>query len=182
MRQREHPLGISILEITVVIGLLAALAGILATRLGRLQVDAERAAMQQVLQTVRSVLQLHVASWVAAGRTGDLGEFVGSNPMEQLPSPPANYVGRVHTDDASWVRGGQWYFDEGDRLLVYRVQNAQYFESALAGPPRARFKIRGVTADGMRRAQVGSEGTKIQGLTVTAVESFRWIDLERVEN
>ena len=169
------------LEITIVIGLLAALAGFLATRLGRLQLDAERAAMQQVLQGVRSVLNLQVASWLASGRSSDLQKLVGSNPMEQFSPPPANYVGRVRTHDVSWIRGGQWYFDEDDRLLIYRVQNEQYFESAVAGPPRARFKIRGVTADGIRSEQFGSGGTKIQGLTVSAVEPFRWIDL-RVED
>ncbi len=166
------------IEITIVIGLVAALAGFLVTRLGRLQVDAERAAMQHVLQGVRSVLNLQVASWIASGRTGDLGELVGSNPMEQLSPPPANYVGRVRTDDVWWVRGGQWYFDEDDGFLVYRVQNDQSFESPVAGPPRARFKIQAVEADGIRSAQFGSEGTKIQGLTVSAVEPFRWIDLE----
>ena len=76
MRERRHPAGISMLELTVTIGLLGALAGILVVRLGRLQVDAERAAMQHVLQGVRSVLNLQVASWIASGRTGDLGELV----------------------------------------------------------------------------------------------------------
>ncbi len=178
MRGQRHPPGISMIEITIVIGLLAALAGFLVTRLGRLQVDAERAAMQQVLQGVRSLLNLHMASWVASGRSSDLGELVGSNPMEQLSPPPPNYVGRVGADDASWIRGGQWYFEEDDGLLIYRVQNEQYFVTTLAGPPRARFKIQGVEADGIRSAQFGSEGTKIQGLTVSAVEPFRWIDLE----
>ena len=112
MRKRAHPPGISMLEITIVIGLLAALAGFLVTRLGRLQLDAERAAMQQVLQGVRSVLNLQVASCVASGRRSDLRELVGSNPMEQFSTPPANYVGRVRADDAGWVQGGHWYFDE----------------------------------------------------------------------
>ncbi len=182
MSERRHPPGISMIEITIVIGLLAALAGFLVTRLGRLQLDAERAAMQQVLQGVRSVLNLQVASWFASGRTRDLREFVGSNPMEQFSPPPASYVGRVRADDASWIRGGQWYFDEDDGLLIYRVQNEQYFECSLAGPPRARFKILGVNADGIRSAQFRSEGTKIQGLTVSAVEPFLWMDLERVED
>jgi type II secretory pathway pseudopilin PulG len=166
--------GITLLEITLVIGLLAILAAVLATRLDRLQVDAERAAMAHVLHTVKSVIALQFASYVAEGRRGDLGLLVGTNPMELLSTPPVNYLGSMHADDPGSVRGGHWYFDEDNRFLIYRVQNACHFESTLAGPPRARFKIRTLGADGNRRA----EGIQVQGLTVSEVESYEWIHQE----
>ena len=85
-----------------------------------------------------------------------------SNPMKRLAETPANYIGEV--DEATAViQDGTWYFDTRTRYLVYRVRNAEYFDSELGQPARARFVV-----------QLISEQGQVEGVRLAPVEVYRW--------
>ena len=167
--------GLSLVELVVVICIVAVLAGVLLGRLHGLQAEAERASVEHVIGALRSALALQVADAVAEGREGELARLAGSDPMEQLAETPANYLGALDGPDPAAVRPGHWYFDRNRRLLVYRVRHADFLETSLSGPPRLRLKIVSPPTDYARSRNFQSGRNEIPGLSVRAVEPYRWL-------
>ncbi len=168
--------GFSLLELVVVICIVALLAMHLNRRLQLLQVAAEQAAAEHVIGAVRSAVALEVAQHVLGGRPEALALLPGSNPMDRLAEQPGNYLGELEAPDPASIEAGHWYFDRGQDVLVYRVRHGRYLETPLPGPPRIRFKYRVVAADSNANGIFEPRGDEIRGLTVTAVEPYRWVD------
>ncbi len=168
--------GFTLLELVVVIGIVAILALHLNRSLQLLQVDAERAAAEHVIGVVRSAVALEVAHRLLAGDVEGLRVFPGTNPMERLAEMPGNYLGELDAPDPAAVDAGHWYFDRSQGLLVYRVRHGRFVETPLPGPPRLRFKYRLLLADSNADGSLPSHGNEVRGLTVTAVEPYRWVD------
>src|SRR5688572_21744848 len=101
--------GFSFLEFIVVVAMISVLVGVAVSRFS-LQVDAERAAMEHIVGTLRSAIGIKVADYLAKGNLSALRTLEKSNPMDRLAEVPKNYVGEV--DDArTVVEEGKWYFD-----------------------------------------------------------------------
>lgn len=164
--KRPESDGFSLLEMVIVIGLIAFLFAVALDKLLPVRVDAERAAMENVVGVLRSTVGMKFAQMVVAGRKNATAGMAGSNPMELLAERPGNYVGSFPDPDPSAIRPGSWYFDERSRALVYKVWNDQYFEGGLTAPARARFVVRPVYAQGGNPV--------IEGLGLDAVEPYRW--------
>ncbi len=168
--------GFTLLELLVVICIVAVLALHLNRRLQLLQVDAEHAAVEHVVGTLRSAVALEVASHVLRGEPASLRVLLDTNPMDRLAERPGNYLGELDAPDPTTVPGGQWYFDRGERVLIYRVRHGEFVETPLPGPSRIRFKYRLLTADSTPDGEFEPHGQEIRGLTLTAVEPYRWLD------
>src|SRR3972149_8030617 len=84
---------------------------------------------------------------------------------------PGNYLGDPAAPDPDMIPGGKWYFDRVDNLLVYRVNNPEYFYSELEGAPRIRFRVRVVYED-----------VNIDGKYDPAIDKFRTVKLESAEH
>ena len=84
---------------------------------------------------------------------------------------PGNYLGELAAPDPDMIPGGKWYFDRVDNLLVYRVNNPEYFYSELEGAPRIRFRVRVVYED-----------VNIDGKYDPAIDKFRTVKLESAEH
>lgn len=154
--------GFSYLELVVVIGIISVLLGYGATKLWALQVDSERVVMEQVVGTLRSALGMMVAQTIVKNDMAKLRAMARSNPMNRLAEVPGNYIGEVDETTAV-IQDGTWYFDTRTRYLVYRVRNAEYFESGLGTPARARFVVQ----------LVGEQG-EVEGVRLVPVEPYRW--------
>lgn len=168
--------GFSLFELVVVICIVAALAVALNRRLHVLRVDAERAAAEHVIGAVRSAVALEMARHVVRGGTEALGGYLDDNPMDRLAEPPGNYLGELAAADPRRIPGGHWYFDRSRKLLIYRVRYGAFLRSELPGPPRLRFKYRLLSADSTPNEKFAVHGKGIRGLTVTAVEPYRWVN------
>ncbi len=164
--------GFSLLEFTVVLVVISFVLVALSHRITRLQAAAEIAQMDYVVRALRGALALEIATAVAANRRSELHHLLGSNPMKRLAEPPENYLGELKDPAPERIAGGHWYFDRGERVLVYRVRNAHRFSTDLAGPPRARFKFTAVHSD---------PSSSVDGLQLAPAEPYRWVHAPAAE-
>jgi general secretion pathway protein G len=174
MRRAGDRKGFSFLEFVVVVAMLAAVGALLMGHVRALQVTAERARMEHVLGVLRTAAAVEFASHVIRGKKEQLARLAGSNPMDRLAETPGNYMGAFDNPDPSEIDGGHWYFDRSRGILVYRVRYPATFATHLPGPPRVRFKLQLVSADGKSSRQSGPDKVELQGLIVAPVEPYRW--------
>lgn len=178
--------GFSFLELVLVISIIGLLFTLAADRLLILQVEAERTAMQQVLGTIRSAMNLNVATHIARDNIDELANAEASNPMDWLSQTPDNYIGVRNEADPSDIESGKWYYDKYHELLIYRVTNSEYYESDLKGPARARFRVELSYTDNNDDGQYSANTDEIHGLKLAAVEPYKWlnkpVDIEDYKN
>jgi len=160
--------GFTLLELVVVIAIIAMLSTLALERLWAIQVKAERAAMESVIGAIQSALGMQVAESLLAGDRTRLDTLAGNNPMERLSEVPNNYAGALA--DAAEVRGGQWYFDLRERVLVYRAYNVANFRGGAADPALARFAVR---LD-IEAPRPGRRDQGIVGARLVALEPYAW--------
>lgn len=160
----------------MVISLIGLLFVLAIDRLLILRVEAERAAMEQVLGGLRSAMSIDIASKIAGNNIPAIAEAEGKNPMLWLSERPENYIGLKNEADPADVGPGSWYFDQYYGYLIYRVRNAEYFQSGLNGPAVARFRVEldytDINDDGEYHAGIDD----IHGLRLAAVEPYKWLN------
>jgi prepilin-type N-terminal cleavage/methylation domain-containing protein len=166
--------GFSLFELAVVIAVVAILSGILLTRVLPLIGQAERVAFLQTRQQIRSALLLEAAERVVRGESATLASLTGVNPMELMLEPPRNYVGAGPSAGTGAVPRRAWYFDEDDRLLVYKPGRQARFDP-LDGPTdriemRVSFAYRDRDADGTFDASVD----RFDGLRLDSLHLYAW--------
>lgn len=164
--RRTH--GFTLLELVVVIAIIALLSTLALERLWTIQVKAERAAMESVIGAIQSALGMYVAESLLAGGRNNLEVLANSNPMERLAEVPKNYLGAIV--DTSVVRGGQWYFDLHERVLVYRAYNVANFRGGTVNPEQVRFAVRLDIAP----PRTGQREQAIVGARLVALEPYAW--------
>lgn len=162
--------GFTLFELIVVIAVISVLAVFALNRYYKLLVDVERTSMVHDLGVMRSAISMQVAGHYVAGNMVDLEKLVGSNPMDLLAEKPNNYVGSNWQKSLDDIEKGSWFYDRKKETLIYLVRNQLYFETKLESPIRARFKILPVYSD-----KTGNNEKYISGLTLKALEPYRWL-------
>ena len=164
--------GFSLLELVIVIVIISTLATMLLSRLLRTQADAEQATMESVVGTLRSALGLKMAELYLHSDKRGMRSLARSNPMAQLSQKPGNYLGELRKPDFSKLNRGSWYFDKDKRVLVYMVNNTEYFTGGRRNPARARFLVRLV----YRNKKAGSRRARraVEGVNLVSVEPYKW--------
>lgn len=175
-RRHAARAGFSLLELVVVIVLISVLLSVAIERLLVIRAKAERAAMEQVIGSLRSGLQIRVAELVAKNRIEEVVALTGSNPMLRLAEAPERYLGELFGPDPGVLQPGSWYFDSRDHALVYLIESADFFESALPPPPRARFTVEPIFEDvnGNGHFDVGVDA--VRGVRLAQREAYLWRD------
>ena len=176
VRQVKLNQGFTLLELVVVV-IIVSLAAVIALQLLLgVRVDAERAAVTRTLGHLRSGIGMHVARSVLDDNWAAIAALDGANPMALMAQVPDSYLGEMAGPDPASVADQRWYFDANERLLVYRVAYSEYFESALAGAPRARFKLRLLYADRNGNGRFDRGLDEFDGADLVAAEPFRWLN------
>lgn len=166
--------GGSVLETLLVLGLVTALVLIALDRFISLRVEAERTAMEGVVQALRAAALERALHSRASGDRDNATDPLDSNPMVWLARPPLNYLGELAGPDPATIPGGQWYFDTRDKFLVYRVEHEAYFDSPLAGAARVRFKLVVDAADTLRNGPPEAAPGDVLDMNIKAVEPYTW--------
>lgn len=125
--------GLSLIEITVVICLVAVFIGIGLDRLLRYQELGERTAMEQNLAAINTALTMRFATLVITGRGSEIEKEAGANPIHLLARPPENYLGALYAPTPQSLPPRSWYFDRESGDLVYVPGRTRY----LTEPPDA---------------------------------------------
>ena len=176
MRRRpaQRSTGFSLLELVVVIVLIGVLMAVAIDRLLVMKAQAESRAMEQVVGSIRSAITIRIVSLFVRGRSPDVADLAGSNPMLLLAEAPQNYLGELFGPDPATLAAGNWYFDARERVLVYLVESADHFDSRLAPPPRARFAILPVFEDLNGNGRFDRDSDTLRGMRLAPVDPYAW--------
>ena len=168
--KKQH--GFTLLELVVVVIIISILIIYALDRLLKLEVEAERASVQQVIGGIQSGLAMKIAEHIARDDIAGLHELIGTNPMDRLSETPTNYKGELADTDKQ-VTGQTWYYSTTDKALVYRVKNSDYFETNLTGPKRLRLRIEPSYEDRNKNGRFDKQD-QINGLRLQAIDEYRW--------
>ena len=82
-------------------------------------------------------------------------------------------LGELASPDPGTIEGGKWYFDTSQGVLVYRVEAEDYFETALGGPKRARFRVKLDYEDRNQNQRFDSGQDRFLNVSLEVVEDLR---------
>ena len=170
MKQR----GFSMLELLVVIIIISLLLAIAIDRLLKVQVVAERAAMETIIGHLQSAISLTIGEHIAQDRIPALKRYIDSNPMDLLADTPVNYLGHFDQMPEN-VETASWWFETNSKTLVYHTGNPAYFVAENGEKGRAKFKIRPVYDDINSNGRF-DRGDKFVGLKLAPLYKYRWLN------
>lgn len=167
--------GFTLLELVVVVLIVSIAAVIALQHLLAVRVDAERATVTRTIGNLRSGIGMHIARSVLDDDWEAIATLDGANPMALMARVPDSYLGELSSPDPDAIAAQRWYFDSRQRLLVYRVEFGEYFESTLGSPARARFKLKLLYADKNGNGRFDRGLDEFDGADLVAAEPFRWL-------
>jgi prepilin-type N-terminal cleavage/methylation domain-containing protein len=133
--------GFSLLELVISLTLVAVLMAVFLDRALYYRERAEKTAMEQVAQDLRSSVQLRVAELALNNRFQELLALAGENPFELLARKPQNYLGVLAGSGLQEVVTGNWYFDKTSKEAVYFVDLGENFTPDDKGRKRVAWHI-----------------------------------------
>lgn len=165
--------GFTLFELVVVIIIISALLAFAFDRLLKLQVQAERASMEQVIGNIKSALALTIGKHIATDTIPGLRKYLDTNPMDLLADTPQTYLGSFRGQPPKLAKGVNWYYDQTSRTLVYVTANPAYFHSE--GPEKnvIQFKILPVYDDNNANGRFDA-GDSLAGLKLAATAPYHW--------
>jgi len=162
--------GFSLFEIVVVVLLIGVLMSIAIDRMLQLQIAAEKVSVQQFLGNLRGAINLQAADLVLHKGMASVRSLENSNPIQYLQELPENYLGVKSDRNAGRLKKGSWFFDPNENILVYIVDNTDYFETDLPGTPRIRFRVSLIYKDNADARRDNS----IRGVAVKSLDNYHW--------
>ena len=128
---------------------------------------AERQFMESTVININTALRYRAGLYQLRGQWKALAAMQGMNPFSlmtakpvfagegpagadkiledysnlQVLNLPSRYLGELDAADPADLDSGYWYYDKTAKTLVYIVNNAEFFTSALDGPARVRYRV-----------------------------------------
>lgn len=165
--------GFTMLELVVVIIIISIIGLVAVNRFWQWSVVAERASLQTVVGAIRTALGLETTRLAMRQQLSQLPNVVGTNPMKLLAQAPDNYIGEIDNEKQP-VAEGSWYFDNSERLLVYRLKYTNGFSTELEGAPRVRYYIKLIYTDNNHNRRFDRSVDDIGGLDLVPAEPYAW--------
>jgi general secretion pathway protein G len=165
-----RPRGFTLLELTVSLAVILAVAGILLHRVQYYQEAAERAQMEYIANTLKLALQLRIARDLGQQRPVDYAGIQRENPVSWLEQPMPGYRGEVGPAEAQLLPRGSWYFDRAQAEVVYLPLRDSQLSPDGAGRKRVRWHLRIVKADAGAR----KDDPAVLGLRLEPVVPYKW--------
>jgi general secretion pathway protein G len=159
--------GFSLLELVVSLTLAAVLVGVFLDRALYYREQAEKSAMEQVANDLRSSVNLRVAELTLENRFGELAALPAQNPMDLMVRKPQNYLGVLEGAGMQEVVTGNWYFDKTSKEVVYSIDLGHNFTPDEKGRKRVAWHVVLVAGDGPKQNQP-------QWARFELVQPYRW--------
>jgi general secretion pathway protein G len=159
--------GITWIEFSVVASVLAVVAGSLLARLLYYEELAEATVVQMTIQNIRSGLRYQIADRLVAGRTPEIVQLLGANPVSWLERSPDGYVGMVRTGSVRSLPAGSWFYDIDRGEIGYVPKLSFHLEIApeAEGPAMLRWRMQALRS---------ASPWEIEGLTLVTVSPYQW--------
>jgi prepilin-type N-terminal cleavage/methylation domain-containing protein len=158
--------GFSLFELVVSLTLVAVLIGVFLERALYYRELAERSAMEQVAQDLRSSVNLRVAELALDNRLRELVDLAGQNPFDLLGAKPENYRGVLNGPGTQEVVTGNWYFDKTSKEVVYYIDSGRFFAPDDKGRMRVAWRVKLVEG--------GDGAAAPQWARLELVQPYRW--------
>lgn len=160
--------GFSLFEFVVALIIISVLAAVLLNRLAYYQEMAEKAAMESTLRTIKTGLQIRLAELIVTNRQAEAARLESGDPFQWLDDKPPNYAGPYRAPPDT----GTWYFDAGERQLVYVVNKGSRLDlDGDTGARQLRFRAR-LLKDPVRVS--GTVVESVTGVALVPVRPYRW--------
>lgn len=140
--------GFTLLELFVVCAVVGVLAVFSLQRLWAMQQAAEEAMVEQVVGVLKNAVRIRTAELISAKQWDEFRHLPQRNPFDWLEELPGNYRGELKGEGVA----GFWYFDAGQRSVVYFVKRADDFHAS-DGTQTLRFTVVGVDGNGQVRKE-----------------------------
>ena len=166
-RRGEHirQSGLTWIEFSVVASALAVLAGSLLTALLYYEELAEATVVQLTIQNIRSGLRYQIADRLVAGRTAEIGQLLGANPVSWLERSPDGYLGMVRTGSVRSLPAGSWFYDIDRGEIGYVPKLSFHLVAEPGGRAILRWRMQAL------RSPTPGE---VEGLMLVTVSPYRW--------
>jgi type II secretory pathway pseudopilin PulG len=172
VRSRARALGFTLFELILSLMVVSLFAGKLAERFVDYQEQAEKAAMEQTVGSIRSALNIRMAALIARGRSEDVVKLLEINPFTLLNDQQKNYAGEHYDVQPGSIPTGSWYYDLKARQVVYLVQRGDQFVSS-GGDKAIHFKTELV----YNRPLPGEKNDKasdVGGVVFRETQPYKW--------
>ena len=164
-QRRRASLGLTLIELIVVICIIGVSAALLFERLRFYQEAAEKAAMEYTVGAMKSALQLQVAAMLVRGEERNIESLARVNPTSWLVEPPPGYRGEFRAPQPAVPRGS-WYFDATRSELVYVPDLDSQLKYLADGGKRLRFRVRFEFAPAhSERGRIAFTGVRMEPVT-----------------
>ncbi len=145
--------------------------------------NAERMDMEEVLDSLRQSVLIVVGEHMVESELADLQRLEGTNPMLLLMLAPDNYAGEYAGESAGvWgdlnerPRAGQWYFNDDDKVLIYRVIHTSFFVSLGTVEDEAAFKLNLIFTDNNSNGRFDKGVDVAQSLKLEPLARYEWVN------
>jgi general secretion pathway protein G len=167
--------GFTLIELTVVVVLVAVLAGALLKRALYYEEQAERVSVEQTLGILRSAMHMQMAYSLLHPSVRPMFQLATENPMNWLAELPSNYVGEYAAPKSGEIARGSWYYDTRDRTLVYLPTYDERLQTAAGEEGRLRFRTRISTSNtvGYHEPSV-AQNAAFEGIVLEPVKPYNW--------
>ncbi|HEY6509699.1 MAG TPA: hypothetical protein VIY56_16870 [Vicinamibacterales bacterium] len=148
--------------------IISVLAAVLLNRLTYYQELAEKAAMESTLRAVKTGLQIRLAELIVTNRQAQAAQLETGDPVQWLDDKPPNYAGSYGAASDA----GSWYFDAGERQLVYVVRTGdRLIVDGDRDGREIRFRARLVKD---RVTVAGTVVESVTGVALAPVKPYEW--------